>query len=271
MVRLILLAVLSSTVGGCISLKKHEAELDAVQGQLEATRNELQAEGDARSQAERDIAGLQAELDAAQAELDRYVTLAGDLETQVEDVQAALQELQARQARAQEMLASYTRLAERFRSLIDAGTLELRMVDGRMLVELATDILFPPGSARLSRDGRTAVRQVGEVLTTVEDRDFQVVGHTDDRPIHTEAFPSNWHLGAVRAIAVTQLLIEAGMPEGRLTVASAASHQPIADNRTPGGRAANRRIEIIVQPDLSVLQEDMIGQPPSGSSPVPPQ
>ena len=70
--------------------------------------------------------------------------------------------------------------------MIDAGTLQVKVVDGRMVVALATDILFAAGSATLSADGQSAVEQVASVLAGIPDRNYQVAGHTDDRPIANE-------------------------------------------------------------------------------------
>ena len=65
-------------------------------------------------------------------------------------------------------------------------------VDGRMVVALATDVLFASGSARRTEDGKAALSEVAAVLVTLRDRRFQIEGHTDDVPIKTERYPSNW-------------------------------------------------------------------------------
>lgn len=240
-------------LSACVTKGKYETDLAQLQQALDASQETL-SERDATLAtltAERDRLEKQAEQQAAA--LVKQLELTGDLESEIVEVRAALEALQERADRAQESLNAYKELTERFATLIDAGTLEVTVIDGRMTVQMATDILFPPGSSRLSSDGKEAVFLVGEVLATMSEQDFQVVGHTDDRPIQTERFPSNWHLGASRAISVTQLLIEAGVPSTHVTAASAAEFAPADSNRTPAGRAANRRIEIIVVPDLSDL------------------
>ena len=150
-------------------------------------------------------------------------------------------------------MQSFRDLVSRFQAMIDAGTLKVKVIDGRMVVELATDILFPPGSASLSNDGKAAIAEVAAVLASIPDREYQVAGHTDSAPIRTERFPSNWHLGSARAIAVTDLLIGSGLDATRVSAASYAEHRPVDTNRTKEGKAANRRIEITIQPDLSVM------------------
>lgn len=217
--------------------------------------------------AERDLASmrtdkqrLEGELEAATAALARAndrlankTAEAGELEADIAEMQTALRELEARRREAEASLEAFRDLVRRFQALIDAGTLQVKVVKGQMIVELATDILFAAGSANLSRDGSKALAEVADVLAGLSDRSFQVAGHTDDDPIRTERFPSNWHLGAARAIAVVQVLVDNGLDADRVSAASFAEYRPSDTNRTPEGKANNRRIEIIVVPDLSTL------------------
>ena len=83
------------------------------------------------------------------------------------------------------------------------------------------------------------------------DRQFQVEGHTDDQPIKTTRFPNNWWLASGRAIAVAEILIKAGLQTTAVSAASFGEFRPITSNSTPQGRAQNRRIEIVLVPDLS--------------------
>ena len=94
---------------------------------------------------------------------------------------------------------------------------------------------------------------VATILADIPERDFQIAGHTDNVPISTQRFPSNWELGSARAIAVLRLLTSGGVDAERLSATSYAQYRPAADNDTPAGRARNRRIEIVVVPDLSSL------------------
>ena len=140
-----------------------------------------------------------------------------------------------------------------FQSLIDAGKLKVEIVDGRMVVVLASDVLFASGSANLSRDGKSAIGEVAALLADIPDRKFQIEGHTDNVPIRTAVYPSNWELASARALTVLKTMLEAGMPADRISAASFGDSKPARDNETPEGKAANRRIEIVVTPDLSTL------------------
>jgi len=184
---------------------------------------------------------------------DRLASLVKDkaqLDASVEDMQSALKELQKAKAAADARINEFRALVGRFQSLIDAGKLRVKIVDGRMIVELATDILFSSGSARLSKEGKAAIAEVAQILTGIKDRRFQVEGHTDDVPMKGS---TNWDLAADRAIAVVLTMTEAGMPTDRVSAASFGEYRPTRPNDSAEGKQANRRIEIVIMPDLSSL------------------
>jgi len=162
-------------------------------------------------------------------------------------------ELRRREQAAKSRLDSYQELIKELKPLIERKILHVEVVDGRASINMTSDVLFTPGSADLSEEGEKAVTQIARVLGKRSDRDFQVQGHTDSDPIGTEAFPSNWHLGAARAINVTRTMITAGMPKGRISAATFGPTKPVGKNDTAIGKAHNRRIEIVLQPDLSDL------------------
>jgi chemotaxis protein MotB len=114
-------------------------------------------------------------------------------------------------------------------------------------------VLFDSGKTALKADGKDAIGKVAQVLTTIEDRHFLVGGHTDNVPIKNAKFPSNWELSTARAVEVTKLLIAGGMKPQVLGAAGYAEADPVASNDTPEGKAQNRRIEIVLEPNLSDL------------------
>jgi chemotaxis protein MotB len=168
-------------------------------------------------------------------------------------LQQALAELAKRKAEADKRVAEFKSLLAKFKALIDAGTLKVKIVDGRMVLALPTDILFDSGSAKLSKAGKQALQQVAAVLKDMRGRRFQVEGHTDNVPIRTAQYPSNWELSAARALGVIKAMTEAGMTGEALSAAGYGEHHPTAKNDGDAGRAENRRIEIVVVPDLSML------------------
>ncbi|MEQ1501237.1 MAG: OmpA family protein [Myxococcota bacterium] len=252
--------VLALVATGCVPKKK----FDALQAELDATRTDLSGKLDAETgkstslqdaltAEEAKAADLQKQLDELNHKYSEVMADKSKLDASVAEMEAALRDLQARKAAADARIAEYKDLLGKFKALIDAGRLKVKIVDGRMVVELASDILFASGSAGLSPEGETALLDVAKVLATIADRHFQVEGHTDNDPIKTERFPSNWELGAGRAITVVQTLQKGGVPIVRLSAASYSENRPVAANDSAEHKASNRRIEIVVVPDLSLL------------------
>ena len=289
-VSLVALGALGAT--GCVTKTKHDAlqrELDdtevALRAEQESERQAFTEQIEARdakvlelqaalAQAQKtaddlsqERAALQAAIDAKQEELaklgkrqtdtERELAAAlkkrADLKQSLDEMSSALEELRARQREADKRVAEYRDLLARFSELIDAGKLKVSIIDGRMVLTLPMDILFASGKADLTEEGRTAIQEVGKGLATIKGRQFQVEGHTDDVPIKTAKFPSNWELGAARALVVLRALTEGGVPAKQLSAATYGELHPAASNATPEGRKANRRIEIVVVPDLSTL------------------
>lgn len=120
-------------------------------------------------------------------------------------------------------------------------------VDERgVVLRLKDRVLFPSGRADLSGKAQEILADVGEILRRQEGAYVQVEGHTDDVPIGSR-YPSNWELSAARAASVVRLLIsDTGMDPGHLRVAGYGEFRPLEDNRSEEGRAANRRIEIVL-------------------------
>ncbi|HMW61640.1 MAG TPA: flagellar motor protein MotB [Leptospiraceae bacterium] len=175
------------------------------------------------------------------------------LQASVTDMQKALTEARERKAESDKRVADYRSMLSRFRKLIDSGKLKIRMVDGRMVVVLASDVLFASGSADLSPQGKDAVVEVAKVFATMPDRRFQIEGHTDNVPVRTLKYPSNWQLAAERAISVLEVMVQSGVTPDRVSAASFAETRPLKPNDTVEGRSSNRRIEIVIVPDLSSL------------------
>lgn len=192
--------------------------------------------------------GLQDELSAAGAE-------SGNLKSTLAEKNRALAELRARERQAQERLQVFQKMIDQFKSMIDSGKLRVRIVRGRMVVELAENILFDSGKDKLKREGQAALKEVAGVLASIENRDFQITGHTDNIPIHSRKFPSNWELSTSRAVTVTRFLGDSGVDPTRLSAAGYADTQPVASNSDPAGRQQNRRIEIVLMPNLEELPD----------------
>jgi len=90
-------------------------------------------------------------------------------------------------------------------------------------------------------------------LAAIPENRYQLEVRTDDRPISTKRYPSNWELASARALTVLRTMVDAGLPAARVSAASFGETRPAQSNDTPEGRAGNRRIEIVIVPDLSTL------------------
>jgi chemotaxis protein MotB len=199
------------------------------------------------------VADLEKQLEVLRAEKVALATDKTRMMATESQLIAALKELEERKVAAEKRIAEYRELLSRFKALIDSGKLRVRIIDGQMIVELATDVLFPSGSAVLSAEGKAAVVEVTQVLASIQGKKYQVAGHTDNVPIRTSKYPSNWYLAFDRAHSVLQAMVESGMPLNRVNAASNGEFRPTAGNDTDEARAKNRRIDIIVVPDLSEL------------------
>ena len=222
-------------VSGCVSTGTHEK----LQKDHEAIQEEnIRLKADLLSAGGR-ITTLDKSLENTSSERDRMAK--------------ALAESNLRQSEVDKRMTEYRDLVGKFKALIDSKTLLVKIDKGRMVVGMATDILFPSGSAKLSKPGKAAVANVGKLLASIAGREFQIEGHTDNVPIGSAGFSSNWDLASQRAINVLTVMKEAGVPQERLSAASFGETRPVSPNETAEGRAANRRIEIVVVPDLSGL------------------
>ncbi|NVB37953.1 OmpA family protein [Pseudenhygromyxa sp. WMMC2535] len=262
--------LLASLSVGCVSAKKYEAleaDLAKTRDELSQSRAqsqdleaaladaqlEIEALGGQISGLEEDLAVAEARASDAESQLANVLKDRSSLEASVEEMQQALAELQRLKKQAEARASEYRGVLAKFKSLIDNGKLKAKIVDGRMVLELQTDILFGSGSAKLSEEGAATIREVGGLLAEIPERRFQVEGHTDNVPIKTKTYPSNWELASARAINVVKEMADAGMPGKRVSAAAFADTRPAASNDSDEGRARNRRIEIVIVPDLSDL------------------
>lgn len=192
-------------------------------------------------------------LNTTRSEVERLQLLLSQRGSEYESLREQLATLRAIEEEIRARNRIYEDVLGRFQSLIDGGQVSVAIVRGRMVIQLPQDILFASGSATLGTAGQQTLRQVGGVLGELGDREFQVEGHTDNVPIATERFPSNWELSSARALSVVRLLIQAGVNPDRISGAGFGEYQPVASNADADGRRRNRRIEIVMLPNLDVI------------------
>jgi chemotaxis protein MotB len=118
---------------------------------------------------------------------------------------------------------------------------------GLVIKVLTDDLLFASGQATLSGQATGLLGEIAQLLNIDETHPISVEGNTDNVPIHSSQFPSNWELSTARAGSVVEFLIEHGVAAGRLTATGNADQRPVASDATAAGRASNRRVEIVMR------------------------
>lgn len=130
--------------------------------------------------------------------------------------------------------------------LIQQGLVDVERGDGKLSIAIRSDMLFDSGSAAPSPAAQSVARLLGEVLRDFP-VDIKVEGHTDNVPVVSGAFPSNWELSAARATSVVHLLVAGGVVPQHLAAVGYGEYRPVAPNATADGRNANRRVVLLVE------------------------
>jgi chemotaxis protein MotB len=258
--RIVLFLFVCFTLTGCVSSGKYDAavqELSETRQSLADANTEI---GDAKQQvteSNKKLMELRHQLEEASDDLFDLHVKRQDLQQELTESNLQIELLRDLEEEQKKRDEIYSQFVSRLQEMIDAGELSVTIKQGRIVIELPNNILFDSGRAKLNQAGREALTQVAGILTQFKDRRFQVEGHTDDRPIRSAHYPSNWELSTARSLAVVHLLIETGMDPTNISAAGFGEFQPKADNTTPEGRQLNRRIEIVMLPNLDILSDEI--------------
>jgi chemotaxis protein MotB len=180
-----------------------------------------------------------------------YRELKADLKARQEALNAALAEqgTSLREIR-ERIIAGLSQLA-------DSG-IDVEFKEGLLYVTLPENLLFSPGSATLNKNSKKALNPLASVLNDYPKVQIYVVGHTDTALIHTAKFADNWSLSTERANSIVRVLKDSyNVDPHRLMAAGRSKYYPAASNATKEGRAMNRRIQIVLNPDLRKLWDMM--------------
>ncbi len=236
-------------------------EWDQKVRETEELRSNLAGEKSARAKAEADYADALEEIDALRAKLNESGMNMDSLSANLEAQKKALSEYEQRLAILGQIRARFDQLRDKLQELTKLG-LKVDVRDNRMVIQLPGDVLFDSGSDKLKDTGEEIVLDVARVIRSdaeLSKRQFQVAGHTDDRPLKGGRFGDNWGLSAMRARSVLLLLttpIEddgGGLPVANWSAAGYGARDPVATNETEEGRKLNRRVELVVQPDVAEM------------------
>lgn len=149
------------------------------------------------------------------------------------------------------MEESMARIYDFSRQFLEKGRLyslaEVNLLaDDAVRIILSSDLLFDSGEADLKDDARIALRIIADLLRQTP-YVINVIGHTDDVPVRSQRYASNWELSVVRASAVARFMIgELGLPPEQFYITGHSSYRPLKPNDSPQNRAANRRVEIVI-------------------------
>jgi len=137
-------------------------------------------------------------------------------------------------------------LQQKLKSLGLQDKIQMTVEKGYAQLEIQDNILYQSSAADLSESGKTVLKRLTPLLQQSAGLIY-IEGHTDNRPIKTSKFPSNWELGAARATSVLHFLAEQQIDPSRMRAVTYADTKPIADNNTAAGRQKNRRVNIIIK------------------------
>jgi chemotaxis protein MotB len=226
---------------------------DAKAAALAQTQADLDKEKVAHKKDADRATNLSKKLEALGQDVSRLETERTGLGGELDEAKKRMEELKKAQAQAEARAAQFRKLVTQFKALTDSGKLKVEIRENRMIIALGDKILFDPGKTDLKPEGKDALTQVTVVLKDLPNRNYQVAGHTDNIPIKSGKFRSNWDLSTARAVEVVNFMISAGLDPKRLSAAGYSDTSPVAPNDTPENKAKNRRIEITLVPNLDDL------------------
>ncbi|HXS17677.1 MAG TPA: OmpA family protein [Polyangiaceae bacterium] len=235
----------------------NQAEID----EHEKTRAELETAKLRVAQLGAELQKMGVNIDALASQVQQSSTEKEQLSKDLEEMQAALAEYKKRAEALEKIKARYEELRSKLKKLTEMG-LKVEIRHNRMVIRLPGDVLYESGSDKLRDEGKKVVATVAEVIrkdAMLKRRYFQVAGHTDNIPLKGGKFQDNWGLSAMRARAVLIFLIEApekgggGLDVKMLHAAGYGDMDPVAVNDTPDGRTQNRRVELVLMPDMEEM------------------
>ena len=238
-------------------IKKTEQELDAAKMQNALAQEEISRNQQQIKKAEQKLESAKMQVVSAVEELMKLEARKQDLQEELSESQTQMTTLRNIENETKRRNQIYEKFVNRLKTMIDGGQLTVSIEQGRIVINLPNNVLFKSGSANLNPEGEEALTQIASVLSQFSDRRFQIEGHTDNKPIKSARFPSNWELSTSRALTVVHLLTDMDVDPENISAAGFGEFRPRADNEIEEGRQLNRRIEIIMLPNLDILSNEL--------------
>lgn len=236
--------------------KAEEAERARVQGELDVALKQI---ADLKGQLQK----MGVSLETINQQLEQSGSTNKELTKNVEELQRALKEYQERAAQLERIKQRFEVLRDKLKKLTELG-LKVEIRRNRMVIRLPGDVLFASGDDKLQQEGNKVLAAVAEVIRNdkqLSSRYFQVAGHTDNKPLKGGRFGDNWGLSAMRARQVLLYLVApvdakeggGGLATERLHMAGYGETDPVAKNDADDGRKQNRRVELVLMPDVEEM------------------
>jgi len=259
------------------TLQKRAADLEAETARVAKEREQLRQQ---QSQLAATLDQERARLKIEEAEKSRLaqeqVQLTASLEQErqrlkSEEAEKARleQERAAKEAEIARLTKTQEELSKSLQDEISKGNITIQQVRDQLTINMVDRVLFDSGQAQVKPAGVKVLKQVGDVLNKISDKQIRIEGHTDNVPISTklqDKFKTNWELSTARATNVVRYLIDqGGVARQHMSAVGYAETRPIASNDTDQGRSSNRRIEIVLHPkDLSKITGQLSSTGPDG-------
>ncbi len=284
--------VLLATFAACVPLKKYNdledryyllmQEKNNFQGKLSDLENILAQKNEEIAQLQQDLANKQAELDEQQSAfealaqdsskelqenieknrdlLDQLAKTRTDLSSKESELQAKIKrinELESLLAQQRQAIAKLKKsISDALRGFEGKG-ITVYEKNGQIYVSMENKLLFSSGKWDVRDEGKNALVQLSGVLKKQNDLNILIEGHTDSVPYGAKQgdVQDNWDLSVMRATAVTKILENDGVRPTQMTAAGRSKYIPIGDNANETGKAKNRRVEIIITPNLEKINK----------------
>ena len=259
--------IANDTIRASSKLRMAMRDLDRqreINVKLEQIANDLETGSQAENR--KLLAELETKMEEVQEQEDQLKRLEMELNRKKENLDILRAELEKREQRVKELEdliaqkdAAVRALKDRIKAALsgfaDKG-IKVEQKNGRVYVSMEAKLLFASGSTSVGTEGKKAVKELAKALEGIEDLTILVEGHTDDDPIKTACINDNWDLSVMRATSVVRIMVESSkLNPSILTAAGRGEFFPVAENNTPENKAKNRRIEVILTPNLDKLFE----------------
>lgn len=265
--------LVASVVLGCgHSEEEWQAQLDKYNKLVQAKQDEEARAKKRQGELEDELRGEQAKIEELKKKLEAAgvdmkklnedlqsaATRVSSLSSTLEEREKALAEYKARAKQLEQIKARFEMLRKKLDELTKLG-LAVNIRKNRMVISLPGDVLFDSGRESLKKEGQEILLKVANIIkadASLNGRDYQVAGHTDNRPLAGGIFRDNWGLSLMRAREVLMFLVSekgGSLPTDRWSAAGFGDTDPIASNDSDEGRQRNRRCDLIVVPSVEEM------------------